>query len=168
MDDGRVAFLDFGMTKHLDRAQVEREIAWVRAGMVGDAQALHAALIEAGYYASGDPDVEPEAVLAHFRDVASWYLEDRDVTLDRALVTKVLIASGDPRSPHWELMKRGTVPADAMLARRMEGLVLGVLGHLGVTANWHRIAREWLFGDPPSTPLGELEADYLGERTAAA
>ena len=44
-----------------------------------------------------------------------------------------------------------------MLARRMEALTLGVLGQLGATANWHRIAREWLFGDPPSTELGELE-----------
>jgi hypothetical protein len=89
------------------------------------------------------------------------------VTIDRELVTQVLIDSGDPRSPHWELMRRATIPPDAVLARRMEGLVLGVLGHLGATANWHRIAREWLFGDPPSTPLGELEADYFGERTAA-
>ncbi|MDP9133642.1 MAG: AarF/ABC1/UbiB kinase family protein [Actinomycetota bacterium] len=168
MDNDRVAFLDFGMTKHVDRAHVEREVAVLHAGMAGDARALRAALIAAGYYASDDLQVEPEAVLAHFRDIAWWYLEDRQVTIDRELVRQVLIDSGDPRSPHWELMRRGTVPADAMLARRMEGLVLGVLGHLGVTANWHRIAREWLFGDPPSTPLGELEADYFGERTAAA
>jgi predicted unusual protein kinase regulating ubiquinone biosynthesis (AarF/ABC1/UbiB family) len=168
MDDGRVAFLDFGMTKHVDRAHVEREIAVLRAGMDGDAVALRAALTAAGYYAPGDPEVSADAVLAHFRDIASWYLEDRKVTIDRELVTQVLIDSGDPRSPHWELMKRGTVPADAMLARRMEGLVLGVLGHLRVTANWHLIAREWLFGDPPSTPLGELEADYFDGRSAAA
>jgi predicted unusual protein kinase regulating ubiquinone biosynthesis (AarF/ABC1/UbiB family) len=168
MGDGRVAFLDFGMTKHVDRAHVEREIAVLRAGMDGDAVALRAALTAAGYYAPGDPEVSADAVLAHFRDIASWYLEDREVTIDRELVTQVLIDSGDPRSPHWELMKRGTVPADAMLARRMEGLVLGVLGHLRVTANWHLIAREWLFGDPPSTPLGELETDYFDGRSAAA
>ena len=47
-----------------------------------------------------------------------------------------------------------------MLARRMEALTLGVLGQLGATANWHRIAREWLFGDPPSTELGEQEDDF--------
>ena len=168
MDDGRVAFLDFGMTKHVDRAHVEREVAVLRAGMAGDAAALHAALITAGYYAPDDPAVEPAAVLAHLRDIAWWYLEDREVTIDRELVRQVLIDSGDPRSPHWELMRRGTVPADAMFARRMEGLVLGVLGHLGVTANWNRIWRELALGDPPSTPLGELEADYFGERTAAA
>jgi predicted unusual protein kinase regulating ubiquinone biosynthesis (AarF/ABC1/UbiB family) len=168
MDDGRVAFLDFGMTKHVDRAHLDREIAALRAGMGGDAEALLVAMSDAGYYPADDPLVTADAVLAHFRDITSWYLDDREVTIDRALVTQVLIDSGDPRSPHWELMRRATIPADAMFARRMEGLVLGVLGHLGVTANWHRIAREWLFGDPPSTPLGELEADYFGERTAAA
>jgi predicted unusual protein kinase regulating ubiquinone biosynthesis (AarF/ABC1/UbiB family) len=168
MDDGRVAFLDFGMTKRLDRARIEVEIEILRAGMAGDAHALHAALIAGGYYALGDAAVTPEAVLAHFRDSASWYREDVEVTLDRDFVTRVLIDAGDPRSPHWDLIRRGTLPADGLLARRMEGLVLGVLGHLGVTANWHRIAREWLFGDPPSTPLGELEADYFGDRSAAA
>jgi hypothetical protein len=75
-------------------------------------------------------------------------------------VTQVLIDFGDPRSRHWQLMRRETMPPQAMLARRMEALTLGVLGQLGSTANWHRIAREWLFGDPPSTELGELEEPF--------
>jgi predicted unusual protein kinase regulating ubiquinone biosynthesis (AarF/ABC1/UbiB family) len=168
IDDGRVVFLDFGMTKRVDAGYLAREREVFRAGMAGDAVALQEALIAAGYYSADDRELSPDAVLAHFRDVTSWYVDDREVTIDRELVTQVLIDSGDPRSPHWELMKRGTVPPDAMFARRMEGLVVGVLGHLGVTANWHRIAREWLFGDPPSTPLGELEADYFGRPSAAA
>jgi hypothetical protein len=53
-----------------------------------------------------------------------------------------------------------------MLARRMEALTLGVLGQLGATANWHRIAREWLFGDAPSTELGEAEHPFH-DRAAA-
>jgi hypothetical protein len=57
-------------------------------------------------------------------------------------------------------MRRETMPPQAMLARRMEALTLGVLGQLEATANWHRIAREWLFGDPPSTELGELEQPF--------
>ena len=72
----------------------------------------------------------------------------------------MLIDFGDPRSRHWQLMRRETMPPQAMLARRMEALTLGVLGQLGATANWHRIAREWLFGDPPSTELGELEEPF--------
>jgi len=167
MDDGRVMFLDFGMTKHVDDDYLERELAAAAAAMDGDAQALHAALIAAGYYPA-DLEVSADVVLDHFRDVAAWYVDDREVTVDRELVAQVLIDSGDPRSRHWSLLRRITIPPDAMFARRMEGLVLGVLGHLGATANWHRIARELMFGDPPSTPLGELEADFFGERSAAA
>ena len=107
-------------------------------------------------------------VLRHFQSVISWYLEDREVTIDKAVVSQVFIDFGDPRSEFWDLMKRGTMPPEAILARRMEGLTLGVLGQLGATANWHRIAREWLFGDEPSTPLGEAEADFHGPPRRAA
>ncbi|MDQ3092736.1 MAG: AarF/ABC1/UbiB kinase family protein, partial [Actinomycetota bacterium] len=106
--------------------------------------------------------------LRHFRAVISWYVEDRDVTIDKAVVAQVLIDFGDPRSEHWELMKRGTLPPEALLARRMEGLTVGVLGQLNATANWHRIACEWLFGDEPATPLGQDEAEFHGPPRRAA
>jgi predicted unusual protein kinase regulating ubiquinone biosynthesis (AarF/ABC1/UbiB family) len=160
MPDGRVTFLDFGMTKRVDRAHIEAEVEALRLGMEGDAAGLHAQLASMGFFDLEDDGVDPEAVLAHFRDVTSWYVEDREVTIDRSVVSQVLIDFGDPRSPHWELMKRETMPPGAMLARRMEALTLGVLGKLGATANWHRIAREWLFGDPPSTELGEQENGF--------
>jgi hypothetical protein len=105
--------------------------------------------------------VTPEAVMAHFRDLTGWYVEDDEMTIDQGYVRQVMIDSGDPRSRHWALMRRGTLPAKAMLARRMEALCLGVLGQLRARANWHRIAREWLYGDPPATPLGEEEARFL-------
>jgi predicted unusual protein kinase regulating ubiquinone biosynthesis (AarF/ABC1/UbiB family) len=168
MADGRVAFLDFGMTKRVSREHLDSEIEIFRAGMDGDAEAIHAGFAAMGYFDPENPAVTPDAVLAHFRAVTSWYVDDRVVTVDRTLVSQVLIDLGDPRSDHWGHMRHQTLPADAMLARRMEALVLGVLGQLGATANWHRIAREWLFGDPPSTPLGELEAEYFGGATAAA
>ena len=166
MPDGRVTFIDFGMTKRVDRAHIEAEVEALRLGMEGDAAGLHAQLASMGFFDVEDEALDPEAVLAHFRDVTSWYVEDREVTIDRSVVAQVLIDFGDPRSPHWELMKRETMPPSAMLARRMEALTLGVLGQLGATANWHRIAREWLFGDPPSTELGEQE-DGFHTRLAA-
>ena len=168
MDDGRVAFLDFGMTKRLSRAHLEAEVTALRLGMEGDAAGLHAQLAGMGFFDATDAELSPDAVLRHFRALTGWYTEDRPVTLDRRLVVRVLVDFGDPRSEHWELMKRETMPPDALLARRMEALTLGVLGQLGATANWHRIACEWLFGGPPATPLGRAEADYLGGRRAAA
>jgi len=168
LDDGRVAFLDFGMTKLLTRDQVAEESQAVRLGMDGDAEGLHRQLARMGFYDPADPEVTPEAVLEHYRDVTSWYAEDREVTLDRRAAGEILIEYGDPRSRHWELMKRGTTPPEAMLGFRMQGLTVGVIGQLGATANWHRIAREWLFGDPPSTPLGEAEAEFFARGNRAA
>jgi len=160
MADGRVAFIDFGMTKRVAPADLEAEIAAVRFSMDGDVDALHRQLGAMGFYDPADEEVTAEAVAEHFRDVTRWYIDDREVTVDRQLVAQVLIDFGDPRSRHWQLMRRETMPPQAMLARRMEALTLGVLGQLEATANWHRIAREWLFGDPPSTELGRLEQPF--------
>jgi predicted unusual protein kinase regulating ubiquinone biosynthesis (AarF/ABC1/UbiB family) len=166
MDDGRVAFIDFGMTKRVAREDLEAETAAVRFGMDGDVEALHRQLGAMGFYDPADTEVTPRAVFDHFHDVTRWYIEDREVTVDRDLVSRVLIDFGDPRSRHWQLMRRETMPPQAMLARRMEALTLGVLGQLQATANWHRIAREWLFGDTPSTELGEAEHPFH-DRAAA-
>jgi predicted unusual protein kinase regulating ubiquinone biosynthesis (AarF/ABC1/UbiB family) len=160
MPDGRVAFLDFGMTKSVTRADLDAEVEALRALMDADVEGVYRRLGAMGFFDPSDEEVTPLAVYEHFRDVTSWYVEDRELTVDRALVSQVLIDFGDPRSRHWQLMRRETMPPQAMLARRMEALTLGVLGQLEATANWHRIAREWLFGDAPSTELGELEEPF--------
>jgi predicted unusual protein kinase regulating ubiquinone biosynthesis (AarF/ABC1/UbiB family) len=160
LSDGRVAFMDFGMTKKLGRDHIANEVEVIRLGLDEDAEGLLRQLVAQGVYPGDDDSIDPQQVLRHFQAVISWYLEDREVTIDKAVVSQVFIDFGDPRSEFWELMKRGTMPPETILARRMEGLTLGVLGQLGATANWHRIAREWLFGDEPSTPLGEAEEDF--------
>ena len=160
MPDGRVAFIDFGMTKRVAREDIDAEVEALRAVMEHDVGGLHRQLAAMGFFDPDDDLVTPQAVFDHFHDVTAWYNEDREVTVDRALVAQTLIDFGDPRSRHWQLMRRETMPPQAMLARRMEALTLGVLGQLEATANWHRIAREWLFGDPPSTELGALEEPF--------
>ena len=102
----------------------------------------------------------------HVQLLQTWYAEDTEFTLSREYVSNLMLQAGDPRSEYWDQMRHGTIPADALFARRMEGLTLGVLGQLGATANWHRIMCEWLYDEPPSTPLGEQEAEWLRGRPA--
>jgi hypothetical protein len=111
-----------------------------------------------GFYSADDPEVDPERLLAHVQALQGFYAEDREFTITREYVARIMLDASDPRSEYWDLMKRGTLPPDALLARRMEGLTLGVLGQLNATANWHRIVNEWLYDGPPATPLGEAEA----------
>ena len=166
MPDGRVAFLDFGMAKQISREQVDAELAVMRAGIDRDPDRLHAALAAMGFFDPTDELIAAEAVQEHFEAAAGWYAFDREFTIDREYVRQVMIDVSAPHSRFWELMRRQTIPPQTMFARRMEGLTLAVLGQLEATANWHRIAREWLYGDPPTTPLGEAEAEFFGRVSA--
>ena len=62
---------------------------------------------------------------------------------------KVIESTSDPRSEYYDLMRRESIPADELMGRRMETGVLAVLAQLRAKRNWHRISREWIYGDPP-------------------
>ncbi len=57
-----------------------------------------------------------------------------------------------------------TLPAEAILIRRMHGIVAVVLGQLRAGADWGAIAAEYLHGEAPATPLGQAEAEFLAGR----
>jgi predicted unusual protein kinase regulating ubiquinone biosynthesis (AarF/ABC1/UbiB family) len=162
--DGRVAFLDFGMTRHVPRGHVEDKIALFRAGLDRDAQRYHDVAVRIGFFP--DAEVKPEQAMQHFCAVSEWWREDREFTIDQAYIRRVMIDLGDPRSEHWGIMRKSTIPAEALLAGRTETLTLGVLGQLEATANWHRIMAEYLLEGPPSTPLGEADAEFWSGRPA--
>jgi predicted unusual protein kinase regulating ubiquinone biosynthesis (AarF/ABC1/UbiB family) len=156
LPNGRVAFLDFGMTKHLDQDQIDLEIAALQAIIDDDPEELRVALHDLGFL--NDPrKVDAELLMEHVRAVGGWYMEDREVTIDSARVMEAITAVSDPRSDFYRVMRRENLPANELMGRRMESGVLAVLGQLEATRNWYRIGREWWFGDEPATELGELE-----------
>jgi predicted unusual protein kinase regulating ubiquinone biosynthesis (AarF/ABC1/UbiB family) len=163
MPDGRVAFLDFGMTKHLDVDQIELEIVALEAVFDDDPERLRVALHDLGFL--NDPKkVDAELLMEHVRAVGGWYMEDREVTIDSRRVMEAIAAVSDPRSDFYRLMRRENVPANELMGRRMESGVLAVLGQLRATRNWCRIGREWWFGEQPATELGREEWAYFESR----
>ncbi len=60
-----------------------------------------------------------------------------------------MIESSDPRSSHFREMRHQDMRPEHLFGRRMEMLTLAVLSQLRASANWHRIAREWMYGDEP-------------------
>jgi hypothetical protein len=87
---------------------------------------------------------------------------DQEIQLEPEIATQVMIDMADPRSSHFGQMRQESLPADHIFGRRVEMLTLAVLAQLHAKGNWHRIAREWMYGDPPVTELGELEAGFYG------
>jgi predicted unusual protein kinase regulating ubiquinone biosynthesis (AarF/ABC1/UbiB family) len=167
MDDGRVAFIDFGMNKKLPRERVELERRWLRAAMEGDAEALREQMGELGFFDPADEKVTAERLLEYIWALSWWYFEDREFTVTREFVAELMIDASDPRSEYWDFMRRANMPSDHVFAQRMAGLTLAVLAQLETTANFHRIAREFVYGDPPATELGEAEAAFFAARAPA-
>jgi predicted unusual protein kinase regulating ubiquinone biosynthesis (AarF/ABC1/UbiB family) len=160
LDDGRMAFLDFGLFKRMDAEPVELELACQRAVVEGDAATLHELLAQSGFLPEPER-VDPDQLLQFIKDAVWWYTtSDEDVQLTPEIATQVMIESSDPRSSHFREMRHQDMRPEHLFGRRMEMLTLAVLSQLRARANWHRIAREWMYGEEPVTELGREEAEF--------
>jgi predicted unusual protein kinase regulating ubiquinone biosynthesis (AarF/ABC1/UbiB family) len=163
MADGKLAFLDFGLFKELGKREMEVELATGRAVTERDAQELHRIWSEEGFLPQPER-VDPDELLEYALDAIWWYATDEPAQITRQAVQRIAIQAGDPRSTHFRTMRHQDMNPEHLMGRRLELLVLAVLGELEATANWHRIAREWMYGDDPVTELGRQEAEFLASR----
>ncbi len=165
LDDGRMAFLDFGLFKRMPAGAVELEIRVARAVIEGDTKTIMRLGTETGFFPEPEK-FNPDRVLEHFRAATSWYTEDRYVELTPEYATQVLIDMSDPRSEYFGQLRHENAPPDHIFGRRMEVLTLAVIAQLHARGNFHRIAREWFYGDEPATELGRQEAEFYGRLAA--
>lgn len=170
--DGRVCFLDFGLLRDVDASRVAAERAIALAVRETDATGLKAALVEGGYLPASRADaVDADFALWLMRRAIRWYAvpgerrfspghEQRGRDRERP--------EGEQRDAIKTQVNQFTVPPDAILIRRMHGIVGVVLAQLRAGADWGAIAAEYLHGAPPATPLGKAETDSFARgRTAS-
>jgi predicted unusual protein kinase regulating ubiquinone biosynthesis (AarF/ABC1/UbiB family) len=164
-DDGRVCFLDFGLIRRMDADYLEGERALAHAVVHGDAREVHRRMGELGYLP--DPDAfKADRILDQLRTAGEWYFTTGFRRLDPEYVRNAMELSSSPRSPFFDEMRRQTIPPQALLLRRMEGLLFGVLGELRAGADWGTLALEYIADEPPSTELGLVESEWLGAARA--
>jgi predicted unusual protein kinase regulating ubiquinone biosynthesis (AarF/ABC1/UbiB family) len=167
LDDGKVGFLDFGLMRVVEPDYLEGERALARAVIDADAHGVHRLMAELGYLPEPD-EFDPEGLLGQLASAGAWYFEPGFLRLTPQYVAQALEDSGSPRSPFFELMRRETLPPQALLIRRMEGLVFSSLGELRAGAEWSALGNEFYADGPPSTPLGEDDAEFWASRSARA
>src|SRR5947207_2054741 len=90
MEDGKVAFLDFGLFKRIAPDDANAELVAQRMVIEGDAQGLHDLLARRGFMPNPDR-FPPEALLEYGRESTWWYTADEEVELTPEIATKVMI-----------------------------------------------------------------------------
>ncbi len=158
LDDGRVCFLDFGLVKRTTPEEFEMLRAPMAALVSGDRNELRSSLTRLGAL-KPDADVDDELLWKVFVRILGPVDVDepRKCTMERP-------GEPDPdnidelsdlsREQRREVGRQLDMPPAALFFMRYRRGMWSVLAHLGAEANWHRITREILFADEPSTEIG--------------
>ncbi|WP_282780611.1 MULTISPECIES: AarF/ABC1/UbiB kinase family protein [unclassified Nocardia] len=164
-DDGRVAFLDFGLFNRMDPEHVQFEITCIRAAAEERAEDLRDLMVQRGVIESPE-EITPEECLEYVLAACEWALIDQELTITPELASGAFVLAVDPRASEFAGMKQQNLPPEHLFSRRADFLTFGMLGQLEATNNWHRIAREWLYDDEPVTDLGKAHHAWLATRPA--
>jgi predicted unusual protein kinase regulating ubiquinone biosynthesis (AarF/ABC1/UbiB family) len=159
VEDGRVAFLDYGLVRAIDPGTQQLMSEMTRALIADDRETGRDALEGLGILTRKTPDIE--AVWSHMRMLNTPILEDEPLKIDRPMVQEIAAAGFDPRSPAFQTLRKVGVPGVILTLNRMSFGLLSMLARLEATANWQAIAREIWFGDETETELGQAEQKWL-------
>ena len=162
LEDGRIAFLDFGLVRAVDVGQLAqlREIA--QSLIEDDRERGRGALEGLGVLHRKTPEID--AVWQYLRLLNTPILENEPLTIDRALIQEIGSAGFDPRSPAFNTLRKVGVPGVIITLNRMGFGVASLLARLEATRNWQAIMREMWFGEDSATEAGRAEQEWLAER----
>ena len=169
--DGRVCFLDFGLLAQVSEARVAAERTIALGVQDRDAPALKAAMVGGGYLPAGRADaVDPDTALRLMGMAIRWYAVPgwRRMSPEGGRPPRDGSGRNHPeaesREDVREQVNQFTLPPDAVLLRRMHGIVAVVLGQLHAGGDWGAIAAEYLHDGPAATSLGGAEAAFFAAR----
>jgi hypothetical protein len=113
-------------------------------------------------------DSPPTAELLHeyFRYFYAPFVEDRIFQFNREYTSSSFRHIFAPSGKFAGLSKHLNMPRDFVFVNRIQWGVWSILADLKATGNFHRIHREYLHGDPPSTPMGEAEREHFARQRA--
>lgn len=161
LNDGRVAFLDFGLVRAVDPGTLMLMLEIVHALITEDKERCRIALEGIGVLNQRTPEID--ALWDHLKMINRPVLEDAPFKIDSALVQEIATAGFDPRSKAFQTLRKVGIPGIMVTFNRMSFGVASLLGRLGTTANWQAIAREMWTGEASATDLGKKEQAWFEE-----
>jgi predicted unusual protein kinase regulating ubiquinone biosynthesis (AarF/ABC1/UbiB family) len=160
---GQVTFLDFGLVKHFTEPELAMFEEMITSAVLDPDPSKYRAIVEdAGMLRRGAP-VDTEEVGRYFQHFYAPVRADAEMTWTPEYATSIVRHTFDRTSP---IAQYATVPKAFVFIQRINLGLYAILGHLGATGNYRRIAEEmWpMTSRPGSTPMGVLEDAWLASR----
>jgi predicted unusual protein kinase regulating ubiquinone biosynthesis (AarF/ABC1/UbiB family) len=158
-EQGRVVFLDFGCVKYFPADMLRNWRALVTSHLAGDRRAFAERLVTLTFLPSTE-GLDADVLFDYFGYFYEPIQYDRDFTFTREYNAASFKQVFRPDGPAKGLNKKLNMPRDFVFVNRIQWGVHSILAHLGARRNFHRIQREHLFDDAPSTELGRLDAEH--------
>ena len=166
-DDGRLAFIDFGLVKHFDADEIGQFARLIRA-MLDRNAAEFRRTAEAVEVLRPDAPFTDDEIYDWFAAYYELILDNAEMTVTSDYAGQLLYKTFDARTN--EILKFANVPPTFALIQRINLGLFSLMGKLEATANWRAISEElWFWTDaPPTTEMGEAEAAWVASGVSNA
>lgn len=166
LDDGRLAFVDFGAVGRAEPIWLAALLDLADAAQAENADLVKLDLAALGYLAEPER-VDGERWLAAGLAAGGWLLDPdpaRAITIDPELGETLAREGPFDQDLLQDALRFGRLPARDLQAGRMLSGLGALLARLRATAPWGAIAAEYRHGAEPATELGTAEAEFWGSR----
>jgi hypothetical protein len=153
------------MIRELPRGYLRREGHVLAAIRDGDADGLVHAMRELGYLPGLSVEWDAPVILEGMRQAGWWFLESgpRRLAPEDLWRGSEALRDGSGKQAY-EQMRRMTLPVEALLLRRMEGLLFQIASTVRAEADWSALLSELVEGGEPTTELGAEHARWREDR----
>ncbi len=156
LDDGKVAFVDYGCVAEFSDDVVTAFKRLIRALLAGDTEEWRRSTEAVGILHAGAPFTTRELY-----DHMHWYwapiLGDR-VEFTPDLAAEMVRRNTMTTGMGGQINKHCNVPEGMVFLTRINFGLAGLLAGLGAAGPWRAIVEEYVEGRPPSTELGRISA----------
>lgn len=165
-DDGRVAFVDFGLVKHFTTQEVGLFAAMHRAIVIDDdAAAFRRLLLDGGIISQSTP-LGDDRLHDYFVGFYEHLIRDEPIAVTNEFATGLINRMFDTDGPFSDVQRHLNVPPSFLLIQRINLGLYALFADLGACANWSAILGDivdWIDHDP-ATPQGRSEANWWANR----
>jgi len=167
---GRVTFLDFGLVKHFEQANLQVFEDMIRAMVLEPDLPEFRRIVERTGFLKPDMPFTDDQVGDYFGHFYEFVMKDGIAPITPEYASETVRRFFDTSGPYGEIMKAANVPASMVIIQRINLGLYAIFGEMQATANWRRLAEElWPFTDaPPSTPMGQAIAEWRDGRDTEA